>query len=29
MKELVALKDFVNSTGKHLCWSIFLIKLQT
>ena len=22
------LKTFVNFTGKHLCWSIFLIKLQ-
>ena len=21
-------KIFVNSTGKHLCWSLFLIKLQ-
>ena len=21
-------KSFVNSTGKHLCWSLFLIKLQ-
>ena len=23
-----ALKDFVIFTGKHLCWSLFLIKLQ-
>ena len=23
-----ALKNFVNFTGKHLCWSLFLIKLQ-
>ena len=22
------LKNFVNFTGKHLCWSLFLIKLQ-
>ena len=22
------LKDFVRFTGKHLCWSLFLIKLQ-
>ena len=22
------LKDFTNLTGKHLCWSLFLIKLQ-
>ena len=22
------LKNFVISTGKHLCWSLFLIKLQ-
>ena len=22
------LKDFVNFVGKHLCWSLFLIKLQ-
>ena len=21
-------KNFVNFTGKHLCWSLFLIKLQ-
>ena len=21
------LKNFANSTGKHLCWSLFLIKL--
>ena len=23
------LKIFANFTGKHLCWSLFLIKLQT
>ena len=23
-----ALKNFVNFMGKHLCWSLFLIKLQ-
>ena len=23
-----ALKDFVNFIGKHLCWSLFLIKFQ-
>ena len=23
-----ALKNFANFTGKHLCWSLFLIKLQ-
>ena len=22
------LKDFAKFTGKHLCWSLFLIKLQ-
>ena len=22
------LKDFANFKGKHLCWSLFLIKLQ-
>ena len=26
--KLVALKDFAIFTGKHLCWSLFLIKLQ-
>ena len=26
--KLSALKNFVNFTGKHLCWSLFLIKLQ-
>ena len=26
MKEAV-LKDFAIFTGKHLCWSLFLIKL--
>ena len=25
----VVLKKFVNFTGKNLCWSLFLIKLQT
>ena len=24
----VVLKNFANFTGKHLCWSLFLIKLQ-
>ena len=24
-----ALKKFANCTGKHLCWGLFLIKLQT
>ena len=24
----VALKNFANFTGRHLCWSLFLIKLQ-
>ena len=23
-----ALKNFANFSGKHLCWSLFLIKLQ-
>ena len=23
------LKNFANFTGKHLCWSLFIIKLQT
>ena len=27
-KTCSVLKNFVNSTGKHLCWSLFLIKLQ-
>ena len=26
--EIGALKNFANFTGKHLCWSLFLIKLQ-
>ena len=26
--EKDALKNFTNFTGKHLCWSLFLIKLQ-
>ena len=27
--KIGALKDFANFTGKHLCWSVFLITLQT
>ena len=27
-RKKVALKNFANFTGKHLCWSLFLIKLQ-
>ena len=23
-----ALKNFANMTGKHLCWSLFLIKME-
>ena len=23
-----AVKDFAKSTGKHLCWGLFLIKMQ-
>ena len=26
--KIGVLKNFVNFTGKHLCWSLFLIKLQ-
>ena len=26
--KLGVLKNFANFTGKHLCWSLFLIKLQ-
>ena len=26
--KIGALKDFANVTGKHLCWSLILIKLQ-
>ena len=26
--KLGVLKNLVNSTAKHLCWSLFLIKLQ-
>ena len=26
--KIGALKDFTNITEKHLCWSLFLIKLQ-
>ena len=26
--EKIFLKSFVNFTGKHLCWSLFEIKLQ-
>ena len=27
--ELGVLKNFANSTGEHLCWSLLLIKLKT
>ena len=27
--KIGALKTFAKFTGKHLCWSLFLIKLQT
>ena len=27
--ELGVLKTFANSTGKHLCWRLLLIKLKT
>ena len=27
--KIDVLKNFANSSGKHLCWSPFLIKLQT
>ena len=27
--EIGVLKNFVNFTGKHLCWSLFLIKFLT
>ena len=27
--KLDILKSFANFTGKHLCWSLFLIKLKT
>ena len=27
--KIAILKNFVIFTGKHLCWSLFLIKLQT
>ena len=26
--KIVFLKNFANFTGKHICWSLFLIKLQ-
>ena len=26
--KLGVLKNFVNSTKKHMCWSLFLIKLE-
>ena len=26
--EIVVLKNFANFTGKHLCWSLFVITLQ-
>ena len=26
--KIVVLKNFANFTGKHLCWSLFLIMLQ-
>ena len=26
--KIEVLKNFANFTGKHLCWSLFLIKLQ-
>ena len=26
--KIIALKNLANFTGKHLCWSLFLIKLQ-
>ena len=26
--EKSALKNFAKFTGKHMCWSLFLIKLQ-
>ena len=26
--EIDVLKDFTNFAGKHLCWSVFLIKLK-
>ena len=27
--NLLVLISFANVTGKHLCWSLFLMKLQT
>ena len=27
--KIAVLKNFANSTGKHLCWRYFLIKLQS
>ena len=26
--KIDVLKNFENFTGKHLCWSLFLVKLQ-
>ena len=26
--KIEVLKNFANFTGKHLCWSLFLIKFQ-
>ena len=26
--QIDVLKNFANFTGKHLCWSLFLIRLQ-
>ena len=26
--QIGSLKNFANVTGKHLCWGLFLIKLQ-
>ena len=28
LQQKVVLKNFTNFTGKHLCWSIFLIEFQ-
>ena len=27
--KIDVIKNFVNFTGKHLCWSLFLIKFKT
>ena len=29
LQKKVFLENFTNFTGKHLCWSLFIIKLQT